>query len=79
MALISEGWINESYNDVLNSRTHTDSADAAFTFFIFHDSVPNGKYKIQEMYSINIEIFSIGTAWTMIPENWLIEYCVSFL
>ena len=79
MALISESWIHESYNDVSNSHTHTDSTDAAFNIFIFHDSVPYSKYKIQDMYSINIEIFSIWTARKMIPENWLIEYCFASL
>lgn len=62
MALISESWIHESYNDVLNSRTHTDSTSAAFAISKFHDSVPYSKYKIQDVYSINIEIFSFSTA-----------------
>lgn len=70
MALISESWIHESYNGVLNSRTHTDSTGASFTIFIFHDSVP---------YNINLEIFNIWTARKMIPDNWLIEYCFASL
>lgn len=79
MALISESWIHESYNDVINSRTHTDSTGASFAISIFHDSVPYSKYKIQDVHSINIEIFIIWTARKMILENWMIEYCFASL